>query len=195
MAAGRRPPLPRARHERGRNYAGRGHPCRGCFRIANRFRLFKPSRTGNSWFTSGHFRRRSLLSTVSYWAAFLDVAGGLGAFLAGLGIFFAMLALARTLRRVNRTLDGVDEQIAALGKPVAETLTHVGGIADTADRALARLSGTVSAVEQVAGSVANAAKLTQEAISPAIVNVGATLGGISAGLRRLVRGNSNGGRS
>ncbi len=132
------------------------------------------------------------MNTGFSWAAFLDVAGGLGAFLAGLGIFFAMLSLSRTLRRLDRTLDGVDEQMAALGKPVAETLTHVGGIADTADRTLARLSGAVSSLEQVAASVAGAAKVTQEAISPAIVNVGATLGGISAGLRRFVRGNSNG---
>lgn len=127
------------------------------------------------------------------WSAFLDVAGGLGAFLAGVGIFFAMLALSRTLRRVNRTLDGVDEQIAALGKPVAQTLTHVGGIADTADRTIARLSSAVSALEHVADSVSNAAKLAQEAISPAIVNTGAALSGISAGIRRLIRGGSDGG--
>jgi ABC-type transporter Mla subunit MlaD len=122
------------------------------------------------------------------WTAFIDVAGGVGAFLAGLGIFIAMLALARTLRRLNRTLDGVDEQVAALGKPVSETLAHVGGIADSADQAIARLSGVVDSLEQVAGSVAGTAKLTQEALSPAVVNVGATLGGITAALRRLVRG-------
>lgn len=125
------------------------------------------------------------------WAAFLDVAGGLGALLAGFGIFLAMLALSRTLRRLNGTLDGVDAQIAALGPPVAETLTHVGGIADTADNTLARLSGVVASLEQVAGSAAKTAKLGQEAFSPAIVNVGATLAGISAGLRRLVRGSSS----
>lgn len=122
------------------------------------------------------------------WSAFLDVAGGVAAFLAGLGIFIAMVALARTLRRLDKTLDGIDEQVAALGKPVSDTLAHVGGIADTADQALARLSGIVSSLEQVAGSAAQGAKLTREALTPAIVNVGATLGGISAGLRRLVRG-------
>jgi uncharacterized protein YoxC len=122
------------------------------------------------------------------WTAFLDVAGGVAAFLAGLGIFIAMAALARTLRRLDKTLDGIDEQVAALGKPVSETLAHVGGIADTADQTIARLSGIVGSLEQVAGSVAQSAKLTQEALNPAIVNVGATLGGISAGLRRLVRG-------
>jgi len=108
--------------------------------------------------------------------------------LAGLGIFLAMLALSRTLQRVNKTLDGVDEQVAALGKPVSETLTHVGGIADTADQTIARLSGVVNSLEQVAGSLARTTKLTQDAVAPAIVNVGATIGGISAGLRRLVRG-------
>jgi len=50
----------------------------------------------------------------------------------------------------------------------------------------------VSSLEQLAGTAANTAKLTQDALSPAIVNVGATIGGISAGLRRLVRGNSKG---
>lgn len=123
------------------------------------------------------------------WSAFLDVAGGVGAFLAGLGIFIAMASLARTLRRLDKTLDGVDEQVAALGKPLSETLAHVGGIADTADQTIARLSGVVGSLEQVAGSAAQSAKLTQDALSPAIVNIGATLGGISAGLRRLVRGN------
>ncbi len=122
------------------------------------------------------------------WAAFLDVAGGVGAFLAGLGIFVAMASLARTLRRLDKTLDGVDEQVAALGKPVSETLAHVGGIADTADQTIARLSGIVGSLEQVAGSAAQGARLTQDALAPAIVNVGATLGGLSAGLRRLVRG-------
>ena len=128
------------------------------------------------------------MSTGFDWSAFLDVAGGIGIFLAGLGVFLAMTALARTLRRLNRTLDGVDEQVAALGKPVSETLTHVGGIADTADQTIARLSGVVGSLEQVAGSLAQATKLAQDAISPAVVNVGATLGGISAGLRRLIRG-------
>lgn len=135
------------------------------------------------------------MSTGFDWSAFLDVAGGVGAFLAGLGLFIAMAALARTLRRLDKTLDGVDEQIAALGKPVSETLTHVGGIADTADRTLARLSGVVGALEQIAASLSSTAKLTHDALSPAIVNVGATIGGISAGLRRLIRGDKETGEN
>lgn len=128
------------------------------------------------------------MSTGFDWSAFLDVAGGIGAFLAGLGIFIAMLALSRTLRRVNVTLDSVDEQLAALGQPVSETLAHVGGIADTADKTIARLSGVVGSLEQVAGTLARTTKLTHDALSPSIVNVGAAIAGISAGLRRLVRG-------
>jgi uncharacterized protein YoxC len=135
------------------------------------------------------------LSTGFDWSAFLDVAGGVGAFLLGLGVFIAMMALARTLRRLEKTLDGVDEQVAALGKPVSDTLVHVGGIADTADQTIARLSGVVASLEQIATSLSNTAKLMHDALSPAIVNVGATVGGISAGLRRLVRGDKGTGEN
>lgn len=131
------------------------------------------------------------MSTGFDWLAFLDVAGGVAAFLVGAGFFWAMMAVARTLRRLNKTLDGIDEQVAALGKPVSETLAHVGGITDTADQVIARLTGIVAALEQVAASLSQTAKLTQEALSPAIVNAGATLGGISAGLRRLIRGDGH----
>ena len=99
-----------------------------------------------------------------------------------------MSALGRTLARVNTTLDEVDRQMASLGAPVSQMLTHVGGIADTADATVARLSGVVKSLEDVAGSVAGTAKLTQDAVSPALINVGATLGGVTAGLRRLVNG-------
>lgn len=128
------------------------------------------------------------MSTGFDWSAFLDVAGGVAAFLVGLGVFIGMVALARTLRRLDKTLDGVDEQLAALGKPVSETLAHVGGIADTADQTIARLSAVIAALEHVATSLSNTVKLTHDALSPAIVNAGATISGISAGLRRLVRG-------
>ena len=135
------------------------------------------------------------MSTGLDWSAFLDVLVGVGVFLAGLGVFIAMLSLGRLLTRVNKTLDGVDEQVAALGKPVGETLTHVGGIADTADQTLAKVSGVVASLEQIAGSLAQSVKLAQEAVSPSIVNVGATLGGISAGLRRLIRGDKDTGEN
>lgn len=129
------------------------------------------------------------LTTGFDWAIVLDVGVGLGALLAGLGTFLAMRALASTLGHVNTTLDEVDRQIGNLGTPVTQMLSHVGGIADTADSTVARLSGVVKSLEDVAGSVASTAKLTQNAVSPALVNVGATLSGVTAGLRRLV-GNS-----
>ncbi|MDQ6825775.1 MAG: hypothetical protein M3Z14_01070 [Candidatus Eremiobacteraeota bacterium] len=131
------------------------------------------------------------MTTGFNWSIVLDVGVGLGALLAGIGVFLAMRALAATLGRVNVTLDGVDRQITGLGKPVVDTLTHVGGIADTADTTIARLSRVVGSVEKAAGSVAETAKLAQNAIAPSLTNVGAVLTGISAGLRRLVRGGGN----
>jgi uncharacterized protein YoxC len=118
----------------------------------------------------------------------LDVLVGVGVLLAGLGIFMGMLALAKTLARMNVTLDGVDRQLENLSGPVAGTLSHVDGIADTADQTLARLSGVVKSLEDVAGSVSDTAQLTKNALSPAIVNVGAAITGVSSGLRRLVTG-------
>ena len=118
----------------------------------------------------------------------LDVLAGAGVLLAGIGVFVGMRALAKTLERVNVTLDGVDRQLESLGAPVAQTLGHVDGIADTADQTLAKLGGVVKSLEDVAGSVSQTAALTKNALSPAIVNVGATITGVSAGLRRLVTG-------
>jgi uncharacterized protein YoxC len=132
------------------------------------------------------------VTTAFDWSSILDIGVGLGVLIAGVAMFVGMSALAKTLARVNETLDEVDRQLAGLGKPVSETLTHVGGIADTADRTVARLSGVVGSLEDVAGSVASTAQLTKDAISPAIVNVGATITGVSAGLRRLVMGRNNG---
>ena len=132
------------------------------------------------------------MSTGFNWSIVFDVGIGVGVFLMGLGIFLAMLALSKTLGRVNVTLDELDRQIAAVGVPVTQMLTHVGGIADTADSSVARLGGVVKSLEDVAGSVASTAKLTQDAVSPALVNVGATLSGVTAGIRRLVNGQRSG---
>ena len=117
-----------------------------------------------------------------------DVLVGIGVLLIGVSAFVLSSSLARTFTRLNRTLDEVDLQIAALSKPVAETLAHVGGIADTADQTVARLGAVVGKLEDVAGGVGGTAKLASDALAPAIVNVGATLTGVSAGLRRLVSG-------
>ncbi len=120
---------------------------------------------------------------------FFSVAAGLGVLLIGIGVFVVCSAIAGTLKRLNTTLDEVDRQVAALSAPVAETLGHVGGIADTADATIARLGAVVGTLEIVASGVAKTSVLANDAVSPAIVNVGATLTGLSAGLRSLVNGN------
>ncbi|HTJ25145.1 MAG TPA: hypothetical protein VMA36_03180 [Candidatus Limnocylindria bacterium] len=122
------------------------------------------------------------------WAIVLDIGVGLGVLLIGVGIFVVCSALARLFARLNGTLDEVDRQIAALSAPVVETLGHVGGIADSADTTVARLGAVVNTLESVAGSVGGTAKLASDAVAPALVNVGATLTGITAGVRRLVTG-------
>jgi uncharacterized protein YoxC len=127
------------------------------------------------------------------WIMYVGV--GVGVLLVGIGTLWAMIALAKTLGRVNVTLDELDRQISTLSVPVNDTLGHVGGIADTADVTLARLGGVVKSLEDVAGSVSQTASLTKDALQPAIVNVGATITGVSAGLRRLVTGRKSAGES
>ena len=117
-----------------------------------------------------------------------DVFIGLGVFAAGIGVFIVCRSLANLFARVNGTLDEVDRQIAAVSAPVVETLGHVGGIADTADATVARLGAVVGTLEGVASGVGSTARLASDAVGPALVNVGATLSGVTAGLRRLISG-------
>ncbi len=131
-----------------------------------------------------------MLTGVTDWPhLFFSVAAGLGVLLIGIGILVLCSAIAGTLKRVNTTLDEVDRQVSALGAPVAETLGHVGGIADTADVTIARLGAVVGTLETVAGGVVKTGGLANEAVSPAIVNLGATLTGLTAGIRSFVNGN------
>lgn len=125
------------------------------------------------------------MSTSFNWSIVLDVGVGVGVLLVGLGVLIAMIALASTFKRLNRTLDTVDNQMESLGKPVTDTLTHVNGIAETADTAVARLSAVTSSLEQVAGAFAETTDMMKKAVTPSIVNVGATLTGVSTSLRRL----------
>ena len=121
-----------------------------------------------------------------------SVGAGLGVLLIGIGVLVVCSAVANLLRRLNGTLDEIDKQIAALSAPVAQTLGHIDGIADTADVTVARLGGVVGSLEAVADQVVKTTDLAGRAVAPAIVNVGATLAGISAGLRRLVTGRRSG---
>lgn len=117
-----------------------------------------------------------------------SVGAGIGVLLIGIGILIVCRALSASLRRIDRTLDEVDRQLAALSAPVVETLAHVGGIADTADATVARVSAIVGTLESVASVVVKTSTLVQTAIAPAIVNVGATATGFTAGLRRFFEG-------
>jgi uncharacterized protein YoxC len=114
------------------------------------------------------------LSSTEYGSLILDVLGGVGALLIGIGVLVGMLALAKTLARLRTTLDGVDRQLENLGTPMTNTLAHV----DEVTRSL----------ENTAGTLSRTADLTKSAVEPAIINIGATLGGVTAGLRRLVTG-------
>ncbi len=128
------------------------------------------------------------MSPITDGAFIRDVLIGIGVLLVGIGFLVASSALAKLFGRVNKTLDEVDRQIAAVSGPVVETLGHVGGIADTADSTVARLGAVVGTLEGVAGGVGGTAKLASDAVAPALVNLGATLTGVTAGLRRLVSG-------
>jgi uncharacterized protein YoxC len=114
------------------------------------------------------------LSSTEYGSLILDVFVGVGVLLIGVGVFIGMLALAKTLRRLRTTLDEVDRQLENVSTPVRSTLAHVDGV--------------TKSLEDAAGTLSRTADLTKSAVVPAIVNVGATLGGITAGLRRLVTG-------
>ncbi|HET6276098.1 MAG TPA: hypothetical protein VFE16_09240 [Candidatus Cybelea sp.] len=114
------------------------------------------------------------MSSTEWGPLVLDVLAGVGALLIGIGVLVAAMALAKTLERVRTTLDGVDRQLENIGTPATSTLAHI----DEVTRSL----------EETAGTLAQTADLTKSAVVPAIVNVGATLGGVTAGLRRLVTG-------
>jgi uncharacterized protein YoxC len=114
------------------------------------------------------------LSGSQFGSLTLDVLVGIGALLAGVGIFVGMLALAKTLARARTTLDGVDRQLENIGTPVTSTLAHVDQV--------------TKSLEDTAGSLSRTADLSRSAIVPSIVNVGATLTGVTTGLRRLVTG-------
>jgi uncharacterized protein YoxC len=104
----------------------------------------------------------------------LDVLVGVGALLVGIGVLVGMLSLAKTMARLRTTLDGVDERLASLSVPVTSTLGHIDGV--------------TRSLEETAGTLSRTADLTKSAVVPSIVNIGATLGGVTAGLRRLVTG-------
>ena len=99
--------------------------------------------------------------------------------LIGIGIFVLCLRAGALLLRFGKTLDEVDRQIDNLSVPVVTTLTHVGGIADTADSTIARLGHVVGQLENVASGATKTANL-----------IGSTISGVT-GAGRKARSESN----
>ncbi len=114
------------------------------------------------------------MSSTEYGSLILDVLVGVGVLLIGAGVFIAGLALARALARLAVTLDALDQQLENVGAPATSTLGHVNEVAKSLGDTAASVSQTVD--------------LTKSALVPAIVNFGAAVGGVSAGLRRFVTG-------
>lgn len=110
-----------------------------------------------------------MTSSTEWWSIGL----GIGCVLIGLAVLIVCIALSGVLSRVGKTLDAVDLQISALGQPVATTLNHVGGIANTADLAIARLGVVVAQFEGLASNATRAA-----------ANVAGTVSDYTSKLRR-----------
>lgn len=99
------------------------------------------------------------------WSIAIYVGVGLGAFLAGLGIFVLCSRAGGLIARLHRTLDVVDQQMTTLSVPIATTLTHVGGIADTADSTISRLGALVGQLENVVAGATKTAGVVGMAAS------------------------------
>jgi hypothetical protein len=114
------------------------------------------------------------LSSTEYGSLILDVLVGVGALLVGIGVFVGMLAFTKALKRLSATLDAIDRQVQHIGTPVSSTFAHVDDAAKSLGNSAATVSQTV--------------ELTRSALVPTIVNLGAAMSGVTAGLRRLVTG-------
>ena len=106
-----------------------------------------------------------MIGSPEQWSIALYVGVGLGALLVGLGVFVLCVRAGGLLTRVGRTLDQVDKQIGALSAPIAVTLEHVGGIADTADVTIARLGNVVNQLENVAAGASRTANLINSTLN------------------------------
>jgi uncharacterized protein YoxC len=93
--------------------------------------------------------------------------------LIGIGVFVLCLRAGWLLLRLGKTLDEVDRQIETLSVPIGTTLTHVGGIADTADSTIARLGHVVGQLENVASGATKTANL-----------IGSTISGVASAARK-----------
>ncbi len=133
------------------------------------------------------------MNTTSFadWSLVLNVGVGLGVFLMGVGIFWLCVRVAKAVTQATATLAALEQQVATLTPAVGETLAHLGGIASTADSTLTRLTSVVEAVEGLAGGVVKTANAAQDAVNPAVTNLGAVLTTLSARLRSFVGARSD----
>jgi hypothetical protein len=120
------------------------------------------------------------LSTIEWWS----IGVGIMALLVGIAVLVVALSAARLLTRIGKTLDELDRQIPALSLPIATTLTHVGGIADTADSTIARLGNAIGQLEYVA---ATATRTTN--------TIGTTLANFAANFKKSKGDTVSGGES
>ncbi len=102
-----------------------------------------------------------------------SICVGIMAVLIGLGIFIVCVRAGGLIGRIEKTLDTVDQQIPLLSVPIAATLTHVGGIADTADATIARLGSAVGQLENVAAGATRTAN-----------TIGVVVTNVAAGIRK-----------
>src|ERR1700730_14700140 len=113
------------------------------------------------------------MTSLSWPQIALYLGVGVGAFALGFGVFIACFRLGELFDRLGKTLDEVDQQIGVMSVPITSTLTHVGGIADTADSTLARLAAIVGQLENVATGASKTADL-----------IVSTLSGVTAAMRK-----------
>ncbi|GAC1300401.1 MAG: hypothetical protein NVSMB19_06930 [Vulcanimicrobiaceae bacterium] len=106
-------------------------------------------------------------SSTESWSIAWSLGIGIGAILIGFGVLVLCLRAGALLTRIGRTLDEIDRQIPVLSAPIATTLTHVGGIADTADITLARFGVAVGQLEGVAANASRTASTLGTMVSSA----------------------------
>jgi len=109
--------------------------------------------------------------SADWWSVTWSVGIGVGVFLIGLGVFVLCVRAGGLLARLGKTLDEIDRQIPALSAPIATTLTHVGGIADTADATIARLGAAVAQLENVAAGATKTANQIGNVVNSVASNV------------------------
>lgn len=112
---------------------------------------------------------------------------GIASLAAAGGIAFACIRFGLTLRRLEKTLDGVDRQLADAEQPLTKTLVHVSGAAESIEDIVAKLDQVANAASAAAGAVAKTADAAQAAVTPTIANLVSVVAGVSEGAKKFFR--------